>query len=163
MAHVTCPHCGAPWRPDVTGACRFCRATGEQLDASLDQAGLEGLLGRLLQAGIDAGHPLDPLARTLEPALGSTVSAERDRAGRVRRFQVDGGDWRLILEQPDPGAGRRAPAGMGVHEVRGIVLKREDLTPDEWVQRAAAVLAALSGRDSSVRSALVDADRSGRP
>jgi hypothetical protein len=43
------------------------------------------------------------------------------------------------------------------------VLKREDLTPDEWVQRAAVLLAALSGRDSAVRSALVDLDRSGRP
>jgi hypothetical protein len=163
MAQATCPHCGAPWRPDLTGACRFCRATGEHLDASLDEAALEGLLGRLLQAGIDAGHPLDPLATTLVPALGSTVSTERDRAGRVRRFQLVVGDWRLILEQPDQRDGRRAPVGKGVHEVRGIVLKREDLTPDEWVQRAAVLLAALSGRDSAVRSALVDLDRSGRP
>jgi hypothetical protein len=154
-----CPACGAPWDPDVTGACRYCRAsarseTGSALDASLDPVGLERLLGGLVRDGQAAGRPLDPLAEQLHRAVGDAVSVERARrGGAVERVDLHAGDWRLGLA-----AARGGLAGTAVHEVRGIVLKREQLTVDEWVARAAAELAAWSGRDGAVRAGLVAAD-----
>src|SRR5579862_2077496 len=100
MAGV-CPACGAPWDPDVSGACRYCRAsartdTGGAVDASLDPVGLERLLGGLLRDGQAAGRPLDPLAAVLQTALGPSVSTARARrGGGVERVDVLAGDWRL--------------------------------------------------------------------
>jgi hypothetical protein len=158
MAGV-CPACGAPWDPDVTGACRYCRAsarteTGAAPDASLDPVGLERLLGGLVRDGQAAGRPLDPLADLLHRAVGDAVSVNRARrGGAVEQLELHAGDWRLALSSTRSGL-----AGTATHEVRGIVLKREELSVDEWVGRAAAELAVWSGRDGAVRAGLVAAD-----
>ncbi len=154
-----CPACGAPWDPDVTGACRYCRASvrteaGSAPDPSLDPVGLGRLLGGLVRDGQAAGRPLDPLAEVLGGAVGGGVAVERARrGGAVERVELHAGDWRLTLA-----AARSGLAGTAVHEVRGIVLKREELSVDEWVGRAAAELSVWSGRDGAVRARLVAAD-----
>jgi len=123
-------------------------------DPALDAGGLERLLGGLLREGQAAGRPLDPLADVLHRALGEAVTAERARrSGAVQRVDFRAGDWRLAVFAAGSGL-----SGTAIHEVRGIVLKREELSADEWVDRAASALAAWSGRDGAVRAALVAAD-----
>jgi len=124
------------------------------VDPSLDPVGLERLLGGLLRDGQAAGRPLEPLAEVLQAALGAAVSTARARrGGAVERVDVLAGDWRLAVF-----AARAGLAGTAVHEVRGIVLKREELSVDEWVVRAASALSAWSGRDGAARAGLVAAD-----
>jgi len=147
----------------VTGACRYCRASvrteaGYAPDPALDAGGLERLLGGLLREGQAAGRPLDPLTDVLHGALGEAVTAERARrSGAVQRLDLRAGDWRLAVS-----AARSGLTGTAIHEVRGIVLKREELSVDEWVDRAASALASWSGRDGAVRAALVAADAHSR-
>jgi len=131
---------------------------GDLLDPSLDAVGLGRLLGGALRAGQAAGRPLEPLAELLGRALGPAVTIERARrSGVVERVELVAGDWRLALV-----AARSGLAGTAVHQVRGIVLKREELSADEWVARAASELSAWSGRDGAVRAALVAADPTAR-
>jgi hypothetical protein len=127
---------------------------GSAPDPSLDPVGLERLLGGLLRDGQAAGRALDPLAEVLQRALGDAVSTVRARrGGAVERVEVQAGDWRLGLS-----VARTGLAGTATHQVRGIVLKREELSPDEWVVRAASALSAWSGRDGAARAGLVAAD-----
>jgi hypothetical protein len=174
MAGATCPHCGAPWDPDLTGACRHCRVpaaggldaaggglggAGGGLDAGLDPIAIARALGSRLEAA-PTNDPLGPLAADLSRCVGASVTVRRHR-GEVEAMELMAGEWRLTLSAEPAGRGGRRPAGSAAvvgearHVVRGITLKREQVTVDEWVGRAAAALADWSARDGAVRRALL--------
>ncbi len=134
-----CQHCGAPWQPDLTGACRYCQTvapppgarpawTGEQLDATA----LYGLLQALRAGG--------RLAADLARCLPDQVTVEGSR------LEVGLEDWQYNLDRTGAEA---------VHSVRGVVLKRESLEQDEWVAVVAAHLAEYAGKNARVRDGLL--------
>ena len=146
MTGATCERCGAPWDPDVGGACRFCRAPARDAPpGAVDAYGLE----RALAARLRASDPLAALAADLGPCVGPALDVHRSRRGAVVSIRLVVGDWRLSLTAP-------LLEGEAQHVVRGITLKREPLTGEEWVARAAAALADQAGRDAGLRHALVE-------
>src|SRR3954466_14839109 len=83
-----CSNCGAPWRPDITGACSFCRVVVPQPTVSgftVPAPGVDPLVlfGMLRQMASDPNAPLEGLAGGLAPALGDPLRPSRDRAGRT--------------------------------------------------------------------------------
>ena len=84
---------------------------------------------------------VEALAVKLEEAMPGAVSVERRRDGmfgpkRVRRIAVDAGGWRLEL-RADDGSIQTACSRLS----GGIVLKREELTTDEWLRALGEALA----------------------
>ena len=149
-----CSNCGAPWRPDITGACSFCRVVVPQPTSGGFTVAAPGvdpvvLFGILRQMAADPAAPVDGLARGLGPVLGDHLKPFRDRSGgsgmviQIEDFtyQAAPGEWGV-----DTGV---------VHTVRGIVLKRESLGLDEWLGRLASHLADLAGRNPQVKTRLV--------
>jgi hypothetical protein len=160
---LLCQHCGAPWQPDVTGACRFCRIVappaGGTADGGMAGGGTAGVAGagrsidpdvlarRLLALTSDTAHPLDRLARALHAVAGDRVSS----AGNpVSELSLALDDWRYQarLDHGDV-------AAVAVHQVRGVVLKHQPLPFDEWVVCAAAHLAEFAGTHRHVYDAIV--------
>lgn len=149
-----CGNCGAPWRPDITGACSFCRVVVPQPTSGgftvaapgVDPVVLFGLLRRM---AADSNDPIAGLAAGLAGVLGEHLRPSRDRSGRTAAvieledftYQAGPGEWGV-------------QAGV-VHTVRGIVLKREALSLDEWLGRLASHMADLAGRNPQVRERLV--------
>jgi hypothetical protein len=136
---VECQHCGAPWQPDLTGACRFCRTvappagarpawTGDELDATV----LYGLLQTLRAEG--------------------RLAAE---LGRHLPDRTSGDDAHLQVAVEDWTYDRDGTTALAVHSVRGVVLKREVLELDEWVAVLAAHLAEYAGKNARVRDGLL--------
>jgi hypothetical protein len=134
-----CQHCGAPWQPDLAGACRFCKTvapppgarpawTGDELDATA----LFGLLQNLKAEG--------------------RLAAE---LGRHLPDQASGDEAHLRLAVEDWRYERDGAASQAVHTVRGVVLKREALELDEWVAVVAAHLAEYAGKNARVRDGLL--------
>jgi hypothetical protein len=134
-----CQHCGAPWQPGLTGACRYCQTaapppgarpawTSDELDANA----LYGLL------------------QTLRAEGGLGIALARHLPDQVRLagagLQVRLEDWEYDL------SGSTAEA---VQAVRGVVLKRETLEQDEWVAVVAAHLAEYAGKNARVRDGLL--------
>jgi hypothetical protein len=141
-----CQHCGAPWEPDLAGACRFCKTiapppgarpawTGDELDATV----LYGLLQNLRVEGRLAAE----LVRQLPG-----------------RATGDEGHLQLVVE--DWTYGRDGATAEAVHTVRGVVLKRESLEPDEWLAVVAAHLAEYAGKNAGVRDGLLALEKGTR-
>ena len=136
-----CQHCGAPWQPGLTGACRYCQTvapppgaraawTGDELDATA----LYGLLQTFRAEG--------RLGRELARHLPDHVQVRPADAGLRVRLE----DWDYELTKS---------AAEAVHTVRGVVLKRETLEQDEWVAVVAAHLAEYAGKNARVRDGLL--------
>lgn len=154
-----CQQCGAPWRPDLTGACHFCHAVAPPADAPSGITSGRGVvdadaLARLLiSQTADGRAPLDGLAAMLQQAAGDRVSSQ-SAGGRVHEVSVELDDWRyearLVADDVEADA---------VHRVRGVVLKRQALAFDEWIAVVSAHLAEHATTHRHLYDALVTLGR----
>ncbi|HEX3539951.1 MAG TPA: hypothetical protein VHT75_05845 [Acidimicrobiales bacterium] len=156
---LLCQHCGAPWQPDVTGACRFCRVVAPPPGApvgvtagrpTVDADAFCRLL--LAQTGptVGNGHPLDRLAAVLRSVAGDRVTAVGAPVGRLQ-LALDDWMYEAWIDHGDVSA-------LAVHTVRGVVLKRQPLAFDEWVACVAARLAEYAGTHPHIYEAIVTLD-----
>lgn len=116
-------------------------------DDSTDQTGMEfELLAASLRADAgDAGAFLEALATKLSGALPQRTQIERagglfSRAHPVHRLTVRLGEWEYALVA-EPGGALEASR---THAVRGITLKSEPLSLDQWITELSADLAELA-------------------
>ena len=165
-----CGHCGAPWRPDVTGACRFCRVTapppaaartgiappapaGARPGTGNGAPQIDGdVLFQLLLSSTAGSpdRPLDGLAEDLRRVAGERCTA----SGRpVEAVQVELDDW-----QYQAWTERGEVAARAVHTVRGVVLKRQSLPFPEWLAALAGHLAEFAQTHARVYDAIVALD-----
>ena len=121
----------------------------------MSESGEFDLLASSLRADAsDLGVFVEVLASKLELSFPSSVRVER-KGGllggekRVRRLEVDLDDHRYELESE---RGRLACRRRTV--VRGIALKNEDLTLDEWIDALSRGLAAAAAETEQGRVAL---------
>jgi hypothetical protein len=155
-ATLMCQHCGAPWQPDVTGACRFCRFVAPPPGAPTGVAGTrpmidaDSLCRLLLAETADLSHPLDRLAASLGAIAGERVTIG---GAPVDHVQVSLDDW-----QYQAWTDRGDVTTLAVHSVRGVVLKRQPLPFDEWVACVAGHLAEYAGTHRHVYQAIVALD-----
>lgn len=153
---LICQHRGAPWQPDVTGACRFCHLVAPPAGVPKGVAGArpsidsDALCRLLLSLTAEPGRPLDGLAGDLRAVAGDRVTAAGAPVSRLR-LALD--DWQYQAELDHGDVTARA-----VHTVRGVVLKRQPLAFDEWVACVAAHLAELAGTHPHVYDAIVALD-----
>jgi hypothetical protein len=158
---LVCQNCGAPWRPLVTGACRFCGFAAPPAGAPAGVAAARPVvdgdaLWRLLIAlTADPSRPLDRLAEALRGVAGDRALAASGNPVDRLRLTLD--DWEYEAWQ-DPGAGGDVSA-LAVHTVRGVVLKRQPLPFDEWMAALAGHLAEYAGTHRHVYDAIVALDR----
>ena len=116
---------------------------------------IDQLLASLRADASDAHAFLQALAVRLEGALPGQVQIDRhgslfSREKSVKQIDLDLGEQRYsILEE---GHGRLR--AQRVHVVRGIALKTEDLSVDEWIQALAGRLTSLAETSSRAREAL---------
>jgi len=120
-----------------------------------------GLRRDAADVSLFAGFLLTTLSEALPPEL---VEVERRRSLRERLAGQDGqvvaahvrlGEERYSLTRTTTGA---PPHASVRHEVRGIVLNRQDLPLEVWAQRLAAALlsqAAASGRSAATLDRLL--------
>jgi hypothetical protein len=102
----------------------------------------------------DLGAFVEALAVKLEEAIPGGVSVERRRDGmfgpkRVRRIAVDAGDRRLELRASDGSVQTACSRLSG-----GIVLKREELSTDDWLRALGEALAVQARSSQTTRQAL---------
>ena len=114
----------------------------------LDAAGLRA-------DGTDVGAYVEALARKLEDALPAETTVRRRSKGLLSRekvvetLEVAVGEHRYAL--------RRAGSGVEAtraKEVRGVVIKREPLELDAWVDALTAQLRELAAGSAAARAAL---------
>lgn len=124
--------------------------------SSPEDTGLDiDLLAASLRADAgDLGAFVEALAVKLEQAIPGGVSVERRRDGmfgpkRVRRIALDAGGRRLELRTGGATVQTLASKLSG-----GIVIKREELTTDEWLQALGEALAAQARHSMTTRQAL---------
>jgi hypothetical protein len=124
--------------------------TSEEVDGALD---LDLLSASLRADSSDLGTFVEALAVKLEEAVpGVRVERRRDGmfgAKAVRRIALDAGDQRLELERSGSAIETRCSKVSG-----GIVLKREALPTDAWLQALVAALATEARRSDTTRRAL---------
>lgn len=102
----------------------------------------------------DLGTFVEALAVKLEDAVPGSVRVQRRRGGlfgakAVQRIELDAGDQRLELERTHSGIQTRCSKLSG-----GIVLKREQLETDAWLQALGEALAVEARRSETTRRAL---------
>jgi hypothetical protein len=149
----TCQNCGAPWKPDVTGACGFCGVVAPPPDAPAGVAGARptidanALYRLLISVTTDPGRPLDRLATALKRVGGDRVTF---RGNPVALVQLDLEDWeyRLWIDHGDAQA-------LAIHTVRGVVLKHQSLPFDECLAALSGHLAEYAGTHRHVYDAIV--------
>ena len=120
-----------------------------------DRPDIDLLLASLRADASDAGVFLQALGIRLEGALPGRVEVERNgglfaREKRVKAIELMLGEHRYHIE--DAGHGR-----LQAHRtrmVRGIVLKTETMSVDEWLTALANELTTLAGTSSRERKAL---------
>jgi hypothetical protein len=154
---LICQHCGAPWQPDVTGACRFCRVGAPPPGSPTGPAGsrpsIDGdVLGRhLLALTAEPATALDRLAARLQALAGDRVTV---RGTPVAHLQLTLDDWQYQAWRDHGDV-----TALAVHSVRGVVLKHQPLPFDEWVACVAGHLAEYAGTHPHVHQAIVALDR----
>ena len=102
----------------------------------------------------DLGAFVESLAVKLEEAVPGHTRVERRRDGMfgpkaVRRVTVDLGDRRLEVRREGGAVQTRCSRLSG-----GIVLKTQELDPDEWLAALSEALAAEAKRSETTRRAL---------
>ncbi len=95
-------------------------------------------------------HPLDGLASLLDDALGADRVRAESAEGHVTVLHVRIGDRRFEARV----AGTTV-VGSDVHDVGGVVIRRQELDHGGLLAELALVLAPLAGRDPGVRAALI--------
>jgi hypothetical protein len=124
--------------------------------AAMNQGMRFELLAASLRAdAADVGAFLEALATKLGGALPHRVRIERgggflSHSHPVRRLAVDMGDWEYVVAAESNGQVSAART----HTVRGIALKSEPLSLDEWIDTLGMELAALAQRDAREHAAL---------
>ena len=153
MAATTCPNCGAPV-PSGTWTCRYCHANVDPAHATVPS--LADVAGVVASSGSSLEHSLPGLVAALEAALPDGVVVERGGGGllhrgpqRIKSVTAEIGDYRFMLTRHGE---HMVPTV--VHEVRGIVLRTETLSPGEWLVRLGHQLRELAARAESVSPAL---------
>jgi hypothetical protein len=126
-------------------------------DDGSDQTSMQfELLAASLRADAsDAVAFLEALATKLSGALPQRVQVERggglfSHAHPVRRIAVRLGEWEYALAAEAPGA----LAASRTHAVRGITLKSEPLSLDQWISELSAELADLANSSLQDQTAL---------
>jgi hypothetical protein len=105
--------------------------------------------------GADLAVYLEVLARKLEAALPAETEVQRRAKGLLARekvvaaIQVRLGDHRYALRRE-----ARAVTASREQEVRGVVIKRQPLELDAWVDALTAHLRELAAESSAARAAL---------
>ena len=106
--------------------------------------------------GTDLRISVEVLASKLEESLPGRARVERRGGGllgrgpkRVRevRIELGGNDYRLAVSED-------RVEGFRERQVGGISIKRETLTPEEWVSALTADLRAEAERSAEARAAL---------
>lgn len=120
-----------------------------------DGTEIDQLLASLRADASDAHAFLQALAVRLEGALPGQVQIERRgglfaREKSVKQIDLDLGEQRYSIAEE--GHGRLQ--AQRVHVVRGIALKTEELSVDEWIQSLAGHLNSLAETSSRAREAL---------
>ncbi len=152
MAHEfeKCGNCGAPLTGSADGrtvACAYCGASERrQVDPGL-------LLAALAAEGRTTDQLLDGLARRLAEAFPDLCRLEWSggflSARRVTAFELSTRDERFRLARAAHGVeAQRAEV------VRGIVLKTQGLSVDDWLSALSGALARLAAEDARAREAL---------
>jgi hypothetical protein len=124
-------------------------------DADPDRALDIDLIAAALRAdSSDLSAFVEALAVKLEEAVPGGVRVERRRDGlfgakQVRRIALDAGDQRLELERAGAGIETRCSRLSG-----GIVLKRESVDTDAWLEALGQALSAEAKRSQITRQAL---------
>jgi hypothetical protein len=124
-------------------------------DADPDRALDIDLIAAALRAdSSDLSAFVEALAVKLEEAVPGGVRVERRRDGmfgakQVRRIALDAGDQRLELERAGAGIKTRCSRLSG-----GIVLKRESVDTDAWLEALGQALSAEAKRSQITRQAL---------
>ncbi len=121
---------------------------GEELDIDLLAASLR------IDAG-DTGAFAESLAAKLEEALPGRTKVKRGRRGMfgpklVQSITIDCGSERLELTRSDADEVQTRRSSLS----GGIVLKRETLDTDEWLQALGQALATEAQRSAQTRQAL---------
>jgi hypothetical protein len=154
MSQLGCTACGAPWRPTVGGACLYCSGAGRPLAAGpppppgeLDPRIL--CLALIASSG-PADHPVDGLVRLLGDALGERHVIAQEAGGHVVAFKATLGDRRF-----DVHVHGSEVEGTDVHEVGGVVIRRQTVDHGGLLAELAMVMAPLAARDPRLRAALV--------
>lgn len=109
------------------------------------------------RAAADQGAFVEALAARLEQALPGLVRIERKRNGlfskaaHVRAISIDTGDTQYVLEQ-DQGILR----AMCTHVAHGVILKRETLTVQQFLEALGNTLGKLSADAEGAHHVLHD-------
>jgi hypothetical protein len=150
---ATCPSCGAPV-PAGAWTCRYCHASVDEAHATVPS--LAEVARVLESSGSSLERALPGLVAALEAALPGAVLVEREGGGllrrgprRIRSVTATAGQYRFTLAR----AGDRLVPTV-VHEVRGIVLRRDTLAPGDWLSRLGDRLREIAASAESVSPAL---------
>jgi hypothetical protein len=124
------------------------------LDRPEPELDIELVTASLRADASDLGAFVEALAVKLEEAVPGGVRVERRRDGlfgakQVRRIALDAGDQRLELERAGAGIETRCSRLSG-----GIVLKRESVDTDAWLEALGQALSAEAKRSQITRQAL---------
>jgi hypothetical protein len=105
--------------------------------------------------GADLSVFVEVLARKLETALPAETEVRRRSKGLLSRekvveaIEVSLGDHRYVLVRE-----RRGVSATRAQEVRGVVIKRQPLELDAWVDALTGQLRELAAGSASARAAL---------
>lgn len=153
MSTATCTQCGAPWRSDLRGACGYCGGPGRPAAAGAGPAPgeLDATALCLALVGItEEGHPLDRLARLLSEGLGASAVHSQERNGSVVQMDASFRDYRMSASYD----GHEVRSEL-VHEVKGVVLKREELDLGSLLAELALIMAPMGATNPRLRKALL--------
>jgi hypothetical protein len=105
--------------------------------------------------GADLSVFVEVLARKLEAALPAETEVRRRSKGLLSRekvvetIEVSLGDHRYVLQRE-----RRGVTASRAQEVRGVVIKRQPLELDAWVDALTSQLGELAAGSAAARAAL---------
>ena len=153
MTTATCTKCGAPWRSDLRGACGYCGGPGRPAAAGTGPGPgeLDPTALCLALVSITAeGHPLDRLADVLREGLGDAAVHSRSKNGSVVQLDAAFRDYRMSATYD----GREVRSEL-VHEVKGVVLKREELDLGSLLAELALIMAPMAATNPTLRNALL--------
>lgn len=126
----------------------------EELDPARPPLDIDLIAASLRADSSDLSAFVEALAVKLEDAIPGSVRVQRRRgslfaAKAVQRIELDADDQRLELERTGNGIQTRCSKLSG-----GIVLKREQLETNAWLQALGEALAVEARRSETTRLAL---------
>jgi hypothetical protein len=153
MGEARCTNCGAPWRTSVVGSCGYCGSFGRPPEAGpaprpgeLDP---QALCLALVACCNDLSRPLDGLTAVLVGALGSQRVSVEERDGRVAAMRTAVADRSFHARVMGD-----AVEVIDVHEVQGVVIRRQELDLGGLLAELALLLAPLAATDPRLHATL---------